>query len=112
MFINIGNAPKRLRTNSSTSSISQSQSDFNPKSDSLSTDLTANESALDSSSAKTSKFKIQKTNYQWSLYIEEKKCKVAPVHFFKHVPLNEFWKKLETNIIIEVPNLDTPISGL
>lgn len=105
-----GNAPKRLRTNSSTSSISQSQSDFNPKSDSLSTDLTANDSALDSSSAKTSKFKIQKTNYQWSLYIEEKKCKVAPVHFFKHVPLNEFWKKLETNIIIEVPNLDTPIS--
>ena len=42
--------------------------------------------------------------FEWPSYIEETKSNAAPVFFFNHVPLSSFWRKIISNVIIEVPH--------
>jgi hypothetical protein len=45
------------------------------------------------------------TKFKWTTLLDLN-MKAAPVHFFKNIPLKDFWKKFESNIIVEVPNTD------
>ena len=47
-------------------------------------------------------------NFSWAAYIERESGDAAPVHAFKHVPLSDFWKKINDNIKVEVVNKDPP----
>lgn len=63
--------------------------------------LTATKSAMEAKSTKN--------KFQWSTLLDMN-MKAAPVHFFKNIPLRDFWIKLKSNIIVEVPNSVTPSS--
>ncbi|XP_041033736.1 lethal(3)malignant brain tumor-like protein 2 isoform X2 [Carcharodon carcharias] len=44
--------------------------------------------------------------FEWGKYIEEQKCKAAPVSCFKHVPLFDQWEDVLEGMKVEILNLD------
>ncbi|XP_043535839.1 lethal(3)malignant brain tumor-like protein 2 isoform X3 [Chiloscyllium plagiosum] len=44
--------------------------------------------------------------FEWGKYIDEHKCKAAPVSCFKHVPLFDQWEDVLEGMKVEVLNLD------
>ena len=58
--------------------------------------------------ADKSSIQLSVANFSWAAYIERENGDAAPVHAFKHVPLSDFWKKINDNIKVEVVNKDPP----
>ena len=110
------NPSKRPRTNSNTktgpdtlltlSALDNESTEVSQSGASVSSSTNSIESSTTKSSSQNNKAKNKM--FKWPAYIEETKCQTAPVYAFKHAPLAEFWKKITTNIVIELPNPDMP----
>lgn len=110
-----GHTPKRARNTSSSSNSPQKSTNIITSSEKQLT-LGVNEMRpmIQNNETNDSKLNVllplsaEKSKFQWSIYITEKSLEAAPVTFFKHAPMSRFWKKMMSNIIVEVPNFDLP----